>query len=256
LPDAKDPDEYLGKHPKEDLKALVAKAPDFFRWWAASVRAKAPGAPVEERLRASVVFTPLVVLLPDEPGVLAACAAIESEMGLDPRTMVDLVNSARKKGGSLRTPAASRPSGPAPAAKEAADSRLEADFLALLTEQNGEFLPWAVNELSPEAFPTEGLRRLFERLQEGSLEPKGLAGIEELAPSFLRIESESEPRMREAMLIDLAGALKRRLFKRQLAELKERQSVAEREGRSEEALELAQQMVLLKRRQSQEVETQ
>jgi len=256
LPDAKDPDEYLGKHPKEDLKALVTKAPDFFRWWASSVRAKVPGAPVEERLRAAVVFTPLVVSLPDEPGVLAACAAIESEMGLDPRTMVDLVNAARKKGGSFRAPAASRPGGPAPAVPEAGDPRLEADFLALLTEQNGEFLPWAVNELSPEAFPTEGLRRLFERLQEGSLEPKELTGIEELAPSFLRIESESEPRMREAMLIDLAGALKRRLFKRQLADLKLRQEEAERQGRSEEALELAQQMMLLKRRQTQEVETQ
>jgi DNA primase len=254
LPDAKDPDEYLGKHPREDLEALVTKAPEFFRWWAASIRSRSKGAPVEERLRAAGAMAPMVLGLPDEAAVLAACAAVESELSLDPRTMVDLVNAARRTKGGGRAPSPSAPGTPAPPLGRGPEARLEADFLALLTEQNGEFLPWAVNELSPEAFPTEGLRRLFERLQEGSLETKDLAGVEELAPSFLRIESESEPRMREAMLIDLAGALKNRQLRRLLAELRERQAEAEREGRSEEALELAQQMVLLKRRHTQEVE--
>jgi hypothetical protein len=199
-------------------------------------------------------LAPFILGLPDEAGMLSACAAVESELGLDPRTMVDLVNAARKKVGSFRSPSTAPSKGAPAAPKEATEQRLEADFLALLTEQNGEFLPWAVNELSPEAFRTEGLRRLFERLQEGSLEPKELSGIEELSASFLRIESESQPRMREAMLIDLAEAIKRRWLKRQLTDLKELQMEAEKAGRSEEAQELAQQLFLLKKRHTQEVE--
>jgi DNA primase len=257
LPDAKDPDEFLTKHPKEDLEALISKAPDFFRWWAASVNRKLKGAPVEERLRAAGVFSPVILGLPDEAGMLAACAAIESELSLDARTLVDMVNAERKKGGARKRADEPREpkAGETPASKEEKiDNRLEADFLALLTEQNGEFLPWAVNELSPEAFQTEGFRRLFEKLSEGGLKTGELNGVEELSPSFLRIESESEPRMREAMLIDLASALKKRWLKRQLSDLKAKQSEAEKAGKTEEALGLAQEMVLLKRRYSQEVE--
>lgn len=257
LPDVKDPDEFLAKHPKEDLEALVTKAPDFFRWWAASVNRKLKGAPVEERLRAAGVFIPVILGLPDEAVILAACAAIESELSLDPRTLVDMVNAERKKGGPKRKPEGPKePKAPeTPSAREEKiETRLEADFLALLTEQNGEFLPWAVNELSPEAFQTEGFRRLFEQLSEGELKPGELNGREELSPSFLRIESESEPRMREAMLIDLASALKKRWVRRQLTDLKLRQTEAEKAGLAEEALKLAQELMLLKRRHSQEVE--
>jgi len=259
VPDAKDPDEYLQKHPKEDFEKLVEEAPDFFRWWASGLKRRLPKASRAELIQELRDIIPLFNQIGDELYLQAACASIESELLLDNRDLLNVVSLERKKAGQKRNfdeARAPKPGGPAPTVKEATDSRLEADFLALLTEQNGEFLPWAVNELSPEAFPTEALRRLFERLQEGSLEPKELTGIEELAPSFLRIESESEPRMREAMLIDLATALKKRQLKRQLAELKERQAVAEKEGRSEEALEMAQQMMLLKRRQTQEVETQ
>ena len=49
MPDAKDPDEYLTKHSKEELEALIKKSPDFFRWWAVSLKKKFEGAPVEER---------------------------------------------------------------------------------------------------------------------------------------------------------------------------------------------------------------
>jgi len=75
-----------------------------------------------------------------------------------------------------------------------------------------------------------------------------------LAPSFLRIESQSEKRMREAMLADMAKALKKRHLKHQLSELKDRQAEAERSGETEKSLLLAQEMVLLKRQYSQEVE--
>jgi hypothetical protein len=76
-----------------------------------------------------------------------------------------------------------------------------------------------------------------------------------LAPSFIRIENQSEKKHREAMLNDLAMALKKRYIKRQLADLKYRQAEAEKAGDVQQALLLAQQMVMLKRQHSQEVES-
>ncbi|HEY5039055.1 MAG TPA: DNA primase, partial [bacterium] len=107
LPDAKDPDEYLTKHSKEELEGLIGKAPDFFRWWAAGLRKKLKDAPVEDRLRALKDFTPMILQIPDETSVLAACSAVESELGLDNRDLLTIVNAERKKKGFTT---ASRPS--------------------------------------------------------------------------------------------------------------------------------------------------
>src|SRR5581483_927060 len=168
MPDVKDPDEYLKKHPKEEFEVLIQKSPDFFRWWAQSLRKKFQGAPVEERTRALQEFVPMIIQIPDEVSVQAACAAIESELGLDHRDLLSIVNTERKKGG--RKPPADVPGAQADAnllAKkekgEANDLQIEADFLTLLTEEKGAFIPWAVNELSPEVFHRESFRHLFEK---------------------------------------------------------------------------------------------
>jgi DNA primase len=261
MPDAKDPDEYLSRHSKDEFEALVRTAPDFFRWWAHSLKKKFEGAPVEDRTRALQGFVPMVLQIPGEVSVQAACAAIESELGLDNRDLLTIVNAERKKG--VRRPAGTG-SEPKPAGDEKAaaakketgknDLKMEADFLALLTEERGEFIPWAVNELSPEVFLREDFRKLFERLSAGEMKPEELNQVADLEPSFMRIENETEKKHREGMLIDLAGALKRRHLKHQLAELKGRQTEAEKTGAVEEALSLAQQMMVLKRQFSQEAE--
>lgn len=259
MPDAKDPDEYLKKHPKEDFEGLLQKAPDFFRWWAQSLRKKFQGTPVEERLRALQGFAPMILQIPDEVSVQAACAAIESELGLDNRDLLTIVNTERKRG--FRRPAVERTEPQKsngeglPVSPKETGAPIEADFLALLVEENGEFVPWAVNELSPEVFRKENFRQLFEKLSAGEMKSGELNQVPELEPSFLRIENQTEKKHREAMLIDLAAALKKRHLKNQLAEIKVRQAEAEKAGQVEQALSLAQQMVLLKRQYSQEVET-
>ncbi len=262
MPDAKDPDEYLRKHPKEEFEALIQKSPDFFRWWAQSLKKKFQGAPVEERLRALEGFAPLILRIPDEVSVQAACAAVESELGLDNRDLLTIVNAERKKGFRRPGPDRTEPQNPkgegTPVSQKetgAKEPALESDFLALLVEENGEFVPWAVNELSPDVFLDENLRRLFERLSAGEMKAEELNRVPELEPSFLRIENQTEKKRREAMLIDLAAALKKRRLKNQLAEIKARQAQAEKAGEVEQALSLAQQMILLKRQYSQEVET-
>lgn len=259
MPDAKDPDEYLKKHSKEEFEALNQKSPDFFRWWAQSLKKKLQGVPVEERLRALQGFAPMILQIPDEVQVLAACAAVESELGLDNRDLVTIVNAERKKG--FRRPAVERTEPQkskgegTPVSQKETGAPIEADFLALLVEENGEFVPWAVNELSPDVFQAENFRQLFERLSAGEMKVGELNQVPELEPSFLRIENQTEKKHREAMLIDLAAALKKRHLKHQLAELKARQAEAEKAGEVEQALSLAQQMILLKRQYSQEVET-
>ena len=259
MPDAKDPDEYLRKHSGEEFEGLVQKAPDFFRWWAQSLKKRLQGAPVEERVRALQGFAPMILRIPEETQVLAACAAVESELGLDNRDVLTIVNAERKKGvrrpgGADRETPQSPDSGSAKGETTGGDPSLEADFLALLVEERGEFVPWAVNELSPEVFQSENFRRLFERLSAGDMKAEELNQVAELEPSFIRIENRTEKKRREAMLIDLATALKKRHLRNQLAELKSRQAQAEKAGEVEQALSLAQQMVLLKRQYSQEVE--
>ena len=257
MPEGKDPDEYLQKHPAGEMTALMEKAPDFFRWWAAALKKKTQGAPVEERLRALQEFVPVLLQMPSETSVQAACAAIESELGLDNRDMLTIVNTERKKGGK-RLPAQGITEEKVQGTKKdtgTADGlQMEADFLALLTEENGDFIPWAKDELMPEVFENENFRRLFEQVCSGETPVGDLNRVPELEASFLRIEARIEKRMREAMLFDLAAALEKRCLKQRMAELKSRQSDAEKAGEMERALELAQEMIMLKRQYSQEVE--
>ena len=95
--------------------------------------------------------------MPDEVSVLAACAAIESELVLDNRSLVDIVNAARKKG--VRYPvratetAKIRDGEGASSLGQKGDIQAEADFLALLTEENGAFMPWAIGRTDARNFP-------------------------------------------------------------------------------------------------------
>jgi len=259
MPDAKDPDEYLTKHSKEELEALVEKAPNFFRWWAQSEKKKFQGAPIEDRLKSLQNFVPMILQIPDEISVQTACATVESELGLTARDLIGIVNAERKKG--FRRPEAegALPKGggmPIPKKEAGAnDLQLESDFLALLTEEQGEFVPWAKTELLPEVFQNENFRQLFEKLGSGEMKAMELSAVPELAPSFLRIESQSEKRMREAMLADLAKALKKRHLRTQLSRLKAEQDEALKAGEVEKASELLQMIMELKRQFSQEVET-
>ena len=76
----------------------MEKAPDYFRWWAALIRDQNAGQPAEQRVRALAPLVPVIAGLGSESQVQSACAAVESEMGLDNRDFLALVNEARKKG--------------------------------------------------------------------------------------------------------------------------------------------------------------
>ena len=259
MPDVKDPDEYLQKHSKEEFEGLIEKAPDFFRWWAQSVKKKFQGAPIEERLRSLQGFVPMILQIPNEVSVQTACATVESELGLTARDLIAIVNAERKKGGRRVTAGpenqASKPEETSSSKEEKTDTQIEADFLALLTEERGEFIPWAKDELLPEVFSRESFRQLFEKLCAGEIKVEELNQVPELGPSFIAIEARVEKKARESMLIDLAQAMKKRHLKRQMTDLRTRQAEAEKAGEAEEALRLAQQMVLLKRQFSQGVES-
>jgi DNA primase len=262
LEDSKDPDEFFKKHSKKEMELLIEKAPYFFRWWARGLRKEKPNLTKAEYLQELSVCIPLFVQSDNELYVQMAGSEIESELGLDNRDLLTIVNAERKKGirksvknivDTTDTKTDSLPN--TKPLFGVGDLQMEADFLALLTEQNGEFVPWAVNELSPEVFLAENFRQLFEELSAGDIKPEQLNQVPELEPSFIRIENQSERKHREAMLIDLAAALKKRYVKRQLADLKNRQAEAEKAGDVQQALLLAQQMVILKRQHSQEVES-
>jgi DNA primase len=271
MPDAKDPDEYLQKHPKEELTALIEKAPDFFRWWASSLKKKMPEARKEELIRALQDFVPVLTQIEEEGAVQAACAAIESELSLDNRDLLTLVNAARKKGQPRR--ALSESSADAAASKPKADGseEIESDFLALLTEERGEFVPWAANELSPQYFANEMFRNMFEKLSSGEMKFSELNAVPELEPSFIRIEARAEKRkqdaalwknksadevdqkerqIREAMILELAGVIKKKYFKREMDDLRQKQGEAEKAGRMEDALGFARQLGELKKQSS------
>ena len=174
MADVKDPDEYLTKHTKDELAVLIQKAPDFFRWWAISLKKKFQNAPVEDRMRALQGVVPLILQLPSEVQVLAACAAVESELSLNDRDLTGIIHAERKK--DFRKPVtepkttkveSTTGSRQDKTAIETNVSQWEADFLALLTEENGDFIPWAVNELSPEVFHLENLRQIFLKMGLG-----------------------------------------------------------------------------------------
>jgi DNA primase len=258
MPDAKDPDEFLQKHKPEELAELMKKAPDYFRWWAASIKGKTQGQPVEQRVRALAPLVPVIAGLGTESQVQSACAAVESEMGLDNRDFLALVNEARKKG--VKRPvieAQASKAGEKPDSKKetaSPDLQTEAEFLVLLNEENGDFIPWAKDELTPEVFEDENFRRLFEELCSGERSVKELDQVPELQPAFLRIEGRAKKGVREAMLGDLAAALKKRHWKKQMAELKARQMEADKAGRTEESQALAQELFLVKKQYQQKVE--
>ena len=259
MPDGKDPDEFLQKHKPEELVVLMGKAPDYFRWWAASIRSKTQGQPVEQRVRSLAPLVPVIAGLGTESQVQSACAAVESEMGLDNRDFLALVNEARKKGvGRAATEAKKSNAEEVPFSKGEKgvvnEGQLEAEFLVLLNEENGDFIPWAKDELTPEVFENENFRHLFEALCSGERSVKDLEQVAELQPAFLRIEARAKKGVREAMLGDLAAALKRRYGKKRLADLKSRQMEAEKAGRFEESMALAQELILVKKQTQQEVE--
>ncbi len=251
LPDAKDPDEYLRKHSKAELEGLLSKAPDFFRWRAFSLAGKFRDQPREEKIRALREMVPLILQVPDEAAIQAACAAVESELGLDNRDMLSIVNAERKKGTRGKPPGSPEEKGPSVPPEKETDFQMEADFLALLTEENGAFVPWAQKELSPELFFVEGVRRLFEGVQSGAVTWKDLTAAPELGAAFMGIESRTKERVRETLLLELATALRKRFLKRRMDEVKARQVEAEKAGETERALQLVQEMAALKRQYSQ-----
>lgn len=261
LPDGKDPDDYLKNHSVDDMAEIISKAPDFFRWWARGIKNRMPSASKSELIQELGSVIPLIIQPSNELYIQMACSSIEFELGLDNRDMLTIVNAERKKNGSglgagrrelkdLKNEDESRPN----LELDSKERRIEGDFLALLTEAEGDFIPWAKDELVPEVFIHEGLRRLFEQLCAGEIPVSALGQIPELSASFIRLEDLSGKRVRAAMLADLAFALKKRYLKRRMEELKALQSEAEKAGDTDKVLELAQQMVFFKKQFSQEVE--
>jgi DNA primase len=253
LPDAKDPDEYLQKHPKEDLAALVEGAPDFFRWRAAGLKPSLVGQPRENVFRALSELTPLIARLPDEASIQAACSAVESELGLDNRSLLEIVNSDRRK--VVRTAVKNeKSSGPALGAppppeiqREDPYHRKEMQFLALLAGDGGKFIPWAKEEMAPHHFEDVELRGLFEAL------PPVESGAESLrnAPALERVflEMEAEPtkfRNREPLLAEITASLKRRALKKRVADLNLSLRSAESAGDVETAAKHLQELTALK----------
>ena len=220
-----------------------------------------PSASKSELIQELGSVIPLIIQPSNELYIQMACSSIEFELGLDNRDMLTIVNAERKKNGSglgagrrelkdLKNEDESRPN----LELDSKERRIEGDFLALLTEAEGDFIPWAKDELVPEVFIHEGLRRLFEQLCAGEIPVSALGQIPELSASFIRLEDLSGKRVRAAMLADLAFALKKRYLKRRMEELKALQSEAEKAGDTDKVLELAQQMVFFKKQFSQEVE--
>lgn len=253
LPDAKDPDEYLQKHPKEDLAALVENAPDFFRWRAAGLKPSLVGQPRENVFRALGELTPLIARLPDEASIQAACSAVESELGLDNRSLLEIVNSDRRKG--ARTAAKNeRMAGPAPGEtpppviqREDPYQRKELQFLALLAGDGGKFIPWAKEEMVSQHFEDEELRGLFEALPPVESGAESLRKAPALEQVFLEMEAEpSKFRNREPLLAEISASLKRRALKKRVADLNLSLRNAESEGDVETAAKYAQELYSLK----------
>jgi DNA primase len=253
LPDAKDPDEYLGRHPREDLEALVRGAPEFFRWRARRLREAMKDRPVEERLRSVQGLVPLLLRLPGEAAVQAACAAVESELGAGKLDLLAIVNAERKR----PVPRAA-PSGAvaAPVAGFPRDRRMEADFLALLAYGQAEFVHWASQEVSPDLFMEEDLKALFTRLAMGDLSPAEVQAQEGLTPHFLELEERLSARreesrrdeLRKTLLTQMYASLEMRLQKRRMQELRAEQVAAEKAGDIGRAAELGREIAEWKRK--------
>lgn len=256
LPDAKDPDEFLQRHPREELEGLLQAAPDFFRWRAAGMKPALAGQPRENIFRALGEVTPLIARLPDEASIQGACAAVEAELGLDNRSLLEIVNAERKKGSRASSrmeasvQAAEAPAG-APASPPPAEDpfhRKEAQFLALLAGDGGKFIPWAREEMKPEHFEDPEMRALFEALPGDEAEAPRAATALQAAPRLENVfmEMEAAPdkyRNREPLLAEISASLKRRTLKKRVAELnlivKNAESAGDVETAARQALEIA-----------------
>ena len=251
LPDAKDPDEYLQKHPKDDLAVLVTGAPDYFRWRAAGLKPSLAGKPREDVFRALRELTPLMARLPDEASIQAACAAVESELGLDNRSLLEIVNSDRKHGSrsvssTVRSAESNKKTESLPV-HEDRFRRKEMEFLALLAGDGGKFIPWAKEEMTGEHFEDAELRALFEALPatEAGAETLQISAL--LEPVFLEMEAEAGKfRNREALLAEISAVLKRRVLKNRVVELNLKLRNAESAGDVETAAKHAWELAALK----------
>jgi DNA primase len=254
LPDAKDPDEYLQKHTKEEMIALLDKAPDFFRWRAAGLKPTLAGRPREDVFRALAEVTPLIARLPDEASIQAACSAVEAELGLDNRSLLDIVNADRRKVAKtparVDRPAEGGPIAPTPTAPPRVDPyrRKETQFLALLAGDGGKFIPWAKEEMLPSHFEDEELRRLFEDLPPDVSGAAALQKTPVLEGVFLEMEAEPNKfKNREPLLAEISASLKRRALKKRIADLNLSMKNAESTGDVEAAARQAQEIVSLKK---------
>jgi DNA primase len=254
LPDAKDPDEYLQKHPKEELAALMTGAPDFFRWRAAGLKPSLVGQPRENIFRALGELTPLIARLPDEASIQAACSAVESELGLDNRSLLEIVNSDRRKGPRTQskyeksTDEASKATAAAPPPREDPYRRKEMQFLALLGGDGGKFIPWAKEEMTAVHFEVEEFRNLFEALSPDASGAESLLQAPALERVFLEMEAEPNKfRNREPLLAEISASLKRRALKNRIADLNLKLRNAESEGDVENAARQAQEISALKK---------
>ena len=251
LPDAKDPDEYLQKHPKEDLQKLLDEAPDFFRWRAKGMRALLSGKPREDVFRGLGELTPLVARLPDEASIQAACSAIESELGLDSRSVLEIVNADRKKArrspGGMETPSAPPPAQDAPQ-RENVGLRQERQFLALLAGEDGKFIPWAKEELGIGHFEDPDFRALFESLDGGREGIETLRRNPALEAQFLEMETEEgKYKQHQALLLELSASLKGRALKKRIEILNLKMKSDEAAGDVASAAQAAQEIAALKR---------
>lgn len=257
LPDAKDPDEFLGRHSREELAALVKDAPEFFRWRAGRLRESLKDRPVEERLRSVRGLVPLLLKLPEEASIQAACAAIESEMGAGNLDLLAIVNSERKKTGR-RPVAPAAPGGGTTAAADPfpRDRRMEGEFLALLCYGPAEFVHWASQEVSPELFMEEDLKTLFTRLAVGDLSAPDVQALDELRPHFMKLEEQLSTRaepsrrdeMRKTLIAQMYASLEMRHHKRRMLELRAEQSAAEKAGDIGRAAEIGREIAEWKRK--------
>lgn len=255
LPDAKDPDEYLLKHPKEDLLRLLEGAPEFFRWRAAALRGSLKDRPVEERLRSVQGLIPFLLKLPDEASVQAACASIEDEMGAGNLDLLAIVNAEKRKPGTNRS---MDPGGlpAAPGRTFLRDRQMEGEFLGLLAYGKAEYVRWASQDVSPDLFMEEDLKILFTRLAVAELQASDLQKEGVLEPFFLKLETlfgtmKEESRrdeLRETLITQMYASMEMRHHKRRMNELKEEQSVAEKAGNMDRATEISREIVDWKRR--------
>ena len=257
LPDAKDPDEYLGKRKPEDLKALLGDAPEFFRWRAAALRETLKNRPVEELVRSVRGLVPLLLLVPDETLVQAACTAVEGEIGVGNLDLLTIVNSERKKGraGTSARPSggASPPADPAPPVA-VRDRQMEGEFLALLVLGKAEYVRWASQEVSPELFLEEDLKTLFTRLAVSDAKVRDVQREPALEPFFLKLEvllsshAEESKRdyLRRTLIAQMYASLEMRHHKRRMEELRRDQGAAEKAGDIDKAVELGRRIVEVK----------